>query len=309
MIAVERWDTVFALGSVDPTDTTLVSPSEIEVWNDQIAVLEGLARRIQSFDARTGRRRWSYGREGRGPGELAQPFNMWIDESDNLRVWDDRNRKQLVLDQRGEFFEEIYYRELWGLSTSPTGFGQRMVWTQLQPGRPAMITDIESHELVDSVTVEWPVPPSVDFKPELLTKTAASPSAWAAGLYSGPFFAVGTPVGVKVHPLIEPIPYTRAPGAWFATDPRADSSYYGARDIAIADSRVFILSGGRPKRAAHASQPTTMIDVYSLDGEYLHSYRLPFDGAALATRDGRTFYVATLVQGSYPHIFGLRPAD
>ena len=60
----------------------------------------------------------------------------------------------------------------------------------------------------------------------------------------------------------------------------------------------------RKPRRAH-----DLIDVYGLDGGYRRSYRLPVDTDAMATVDGRTFYVLTPVERMYPHLFGLTLED
>lgn len=64
--------------------------------------------------------------------------------------------------------------------------------------------------------------------------------------------------------------------------------------------------GGRPKRYAHAHEPTHYIDVYGLDGRYHRSYLLPSDTWSMATADARTFYVLTF-KGDMPVLLGLRP--
>jgi hypothetical protein len=65
-----------------------------------------------------------------------------------------------------------------------------------------------------------------------------------------------------------------------------------------------MLFGGRPKRAAHDEEPTSLIDVYTPEGRYIESYRLPF-GAVGFTTDGSRFFVVR--QEPFPALVGLRP--
>ena len=86
----------------------------------------------------------------------------------------------------------------------------------------------------------------------------------------------------------------------------ADSARNGAVSLEVIGEEIFMLFGGWPVRRAHPGEPTLWIDIYSLDGEYLRSYRLPFDVAGMTT-DGHTFYVVS-AEG-IPRLIALRPIE
>lgn len=88
------------------------------------------------------------------------------------------------------------------------------------------------------------------------------------------------------------------------TQARADSARIGAVSVDVIGKEIFFLFGGRPVRAAHPAEPTVWIDVYSVSGDYLRSYRLPFDADGMAT-DGNMFYV--LASDETPKVIALRP--
>ncbi|MGH7480598.1 MAG: hypothetical protein ACRELV_00455, partial [Longimicrobiales bacterium] len=87
----------------------------------------------------------------------------------------------------------------------------------------------------------------------------------------------------------------------------ADSARYGAVSLSVVGDEIFMLFGGRPFRQEHPDEPTRMIDVYGMDGEYRRSYRLPFDTGHMVTDNGELFYVLTYDELGYPFILGLRP--
>jgi 6-bladed beta-propeller protein len=305
-VVASMWDTTFVIGSTNVDDTVLIDPSRLALWDDQIAVLESQVQRVRVFD-RSGKQLWLFGSQGQGPGEIGSAEEIFVSQEGHLRIWDGRNRKLLEVDHEGDLVGEQYFRDLWGLSTHPTPYGDRLIWTQLAEDRPAFITTVDGLEVVDSVSVPWPVPEDSKYRVSLMGFKAGSEDAWVVGLWIGPLFAVGSREGVGFYPFVQDFHFAYAPSRAVQSDQLADSAYFGTVDVGIVEDEVFFLSGGRPKRRSHPEEPTRFIDVYGLDGEYQRSYELPFHSWAMATDDQGTFYVLTNVDGVYPHLFGLRP--
>lgn len=306
VIVATEWDTTLVVGSREVGDTVLISPQRVRAWDGQVVVLERLVREVRVFDLE-GRKRWTFGRRGSGPWEIGSAEEIFVDSDGNLRIWDGGNRKVIRLSPDGRAIDEKYFRNLWGLSTLPIPYGDRFLWTQLATDRPAYITDTAELEVIDSVRIDWPVPEDLPRRPDLMGFSAGFGDGWVTGLWVGPFFAVGGPGGVEFHPYIKKFHFRYAPGRWSAADPSADSAYFGTWDVSVVGEEIFFLSGGRPKTRAHDGEPTRFIDIYGLDGKYRRSYELPFHSRAMSTDDGETFYVLTLVDEVYPHLFGLRP--
>jgi hypothetical protein len=304
-IAGEGWDTILTIGSMSVDDTVLISPAAVVLWHGNLAILEDQPQRVRLFSA-SGADEWTFGSPGQGPGEMLQAYKLVVLANGNLGVADGRNRKLVEIDSSGRFVRERYYRDLPGASDSPTPFGNRFVWSQYMPGRPLFVTDREDFSVLDSLVIPWPEPVDQKYRPDLSTWTAGSADRWVAALWFGPYFAVGDDDGVSVFPMVEPFHWAYAPSAQVQQDPLADSAYVGARDVALVGDEVFILGGGRPRRRSHVEEPTRLIDVYSVAGEYKRTYELPFPSWAFDTADGRLFYLLTEKDGVYPLLFGLR---
>ena len=305
-ILSQAWDTTMVVGTTSVDDTVLVDPTRLLVWDDQLVVLESQVQAVRAFNMR-GELRWAFGHAGQGPGEMGHAEEIFVLPNGELGIWDGRNRKVLRLSVSGDLLGEEYFRDLWGVSSSPAPVRDRFIWNQLAPDRPMMISAIDQPVVLDSVTVPWPIPDALPYRPDLAGFMDARDSVWVLGLWVGPYFAVGDGSRVSIHPFAGPHAYAYAQGRWRQNDPLADSAYFGARDVAIAGSRVFFLSGGRPRRRAHPEAPTRFIDAYGLDGRYQGSYELPFASWAFATTDGKTFFAVTNAEGAYPQVIGLRP--
>ena len=308
-ILTNAWDTVLVLGSFRASDTALIRPAELLVSGNQLLVLEDLDQQVRAFDVNSGQREWTFGRKGEGPGEMLFANGMFFDPEGNLRIWDSRNRKLLTIDRQGSFLGEEYFRDRWGVSGRPTGFGEGMVWAQLSENRPVFLSGFTASEPLDSVDVDWPIPEDIPYRPSLGTKNAGSSGAWVQGLILGPYFAVGSNEEVTIHPYVAQVPYAYA--SWQRLrdhDPAADTARWGARDLAMTTEGIYVLTGGRPLKLAHPgpNEPSRFIDVYRLDGTYRHSYYLPLDSHRISTEDGRTFYVLNSPLLGFPQILGLR---
>jgi hypothetical protein len=86
----------------------------------------------------------------------------------------------------------------------------------------------------------------------------------------------------------------------------ASSERYGASSVEVEDGLIHMPFGGRPFKKAHPAEPTNLIDVYTIDGSYLHSYRLPGDFDKMTRSDG-DYVLSNESDLGFPLIFRLRP--
>lgn len=294
---VAQWDTVYQIGTPDVNDTTLGSPVGLLVWDDRLVVLDNHAPHIRVF--REGAPLWSVGRDGRGPGEFDAAFSLAVAPNGNLWVLDPGNQRVTEISARGEVVREISLRHL---PVMPQGMA-------VLRDRVVLITwNLTNHLIeVDPVTFlprrAAPFPVSEEhlpYWPRLDQFVTATPDGetWVAALHLGPGFFIGRGGERSFHRYVEE--------SWFvSTEPEQgrDSARWGAHSVSITRDEVFMLFGGRPKWALHDMELPRVIDVYSLDGGYRRSYRLPFYSWRFAT-NGRTFYVTH--HDPYPAVFALR---
>jgi hypothetical protein len=81
---------LWAVGG-DPGDTLFFLPVDIAASGDLVYVLDRFGNRVSALDAETGEHRWSRGRRGAGPGELASPRALRLTVDDGLAISDGGN--------------------------------------------------------------------------------------------------------------------------------------------------------------------------------------------------------------------------
>lgn len=309
VVVATQWDTVLVIGTTDANDTTLVSPVHLSVWNDRIVVVEDYAQVVRAFSTRPpGAQLWVAGSTGEGPGEMVQGYHAFVSEDGVLCVEDGANVKILEFDSAGQFLREQYYRHLPPGTTGAVGIKGGVLWPNYFSTRPFLITSTERLDVIDSVSVPWPVPDEGDPNDlDLRARVRGYPGGWVAALMAAPFFAVMGPEGLALHRYVVDIPYAYRPGILPFLPPGVDTVRWAARDVSVVRDEVFLLFGGRPRRRWQAAEETRFVDVYGLDGRYRRSYHLPFHAFRMDTADGSTFFFLTQAAEMYPQLIGLRP--
>ncbi|MBA4158444.1 MAG: hypothetical protein H0X65_13350 [Gemmatimonadetes bacterium] len=233
---------------------------------------------------------------------------MDVSPTSNLSVLDVDNRKVVELSPGGEVVRDIPMHHLPVQPGVLTTLHDRIVFTSQDPEHAVMIAEPDSLRLLSTARSAWPEPLDISLNIRTAPTSSSSPGdTWVTAFEFGPGFIVHRGDSAAVHRYIDPIffalksgPRERAMGA--------DTARFGARAVSIVGEEIFMLFGGRPIRMSHMEgEPTVLIDVYGLDGEYRRSYRLPSSSWSMDTDDGETFYVLTYADDTYPVLLGLRP--
>jgi hypothetical protein len=303
-VVAEKWDTVFVAGGESINDTLFAGPHRIALAEGVVVVGDGMVERVIALDRATGAVEWSFGRLGGGPGEFRGISDMAVTRDGMIWVLDFGNGRITVLAPDGEFHGVKTLHHLPAPPASILPLDDRAIAMSHGAPRPFMEIGLDSLELRHSFALSWP--DSVPALANSRVSLAEGPgNTWVSAFALGPGFTVwesGTP---RSYMYREHIPFALRPSPQL-TAMGADSARDGAVSLEVVGDEIFMLFGGRPVRRAHPGEPTVWIDVYSLRGDYLRSYRLPFHTRGMAT-DGRTFYL--LATDDIPKLIALRPID
>ena len=304
-VAAASWDTLFIAGSGGVDDTLFARPHRVSVVGDLVLVGNGMTDRVIALDKNSGDVRWTFGRRGGAPTEFSGIVDIKAARGGTILVLDYGNGRVTELSTAGEF---LGVRDLKHLPAPPFAIlplGDRAI--AMSPGggaRPFMELGPDSFDLRKRLPLAWP-----DSIPTLanteLSLAEGSGNQWVSAFALGPGFIVWKGDVPSAHRYIDYVPFANRVNAAIRRI-GADSARYGARSMSISADEIFMLFGGRPVRSSHPGEPTVWIDVYSLEGAYLRSYRLPFDTDAMAM-DGSTFYL--LASDDAPELIALRPKD
>ena len=301
-ILTDQWDTVDLIRPESVDDTTLLFISQVVPWKGTYAVQDGQNRNIRRVSTR-GDLLWTFERPGEGPGEAQSLVSIQVGPNGRLWAYDYRGVKMLELDGEGTVVRDRSLRGLPGIPTRFGFLGDKLVVTTQIPDPYMMVLDTGSLELVRAVPWPWPEPATVHNN--FHTVLAGGSDALVLALMYGPGFMVLRGDEIERHRYIDPIPWQRK----FRMEDHAtgaDSTRFGAVSIAVDNGRIYMLFGGRPYRAAHPFEPTTLIDVYGLDGSYIESYRLPSHFEKM-TRINGDFLLAEEAEDGMPQILRLSP--
>ncbi len=302
--AALEWDTLFQVGTQAPDDTILLSPIRAELWQNQVVVID-LTPKLIGINRRDGRILWQYSRKGKGPGELVMPYSAQQAPNGNLWVLDPAQARIVEFDQDGTPVATHTLNDLGGLIMGFAVTGDRAHFITLSKnGFRVLEVSVPDFKLTANAPFPWPdsIPFARKRQRFVVAAAASAQNVWAAAYFLGPGFIVwkeGAPSGAK---YIDPIPFD--PAQVVARQLVNDTSRWGAHQMNIVGQEVFILFGGRPHTREQAGAPIELVDVYSLSGRYLRSYRLPYPVDGLAT-DGEVFYALT--SEPYPMLQAIRP--
>ena len=301
-VVVEKWDTVFVAGGENINDTLIAASHLVTVVDSVVIVADGMQDRLVALHASTGRLLWMFGGPGQGPEEFRGISD--IDSGQDDRVWalDFGNGRiaEVGLDGQLQGLRTLHHLPAPPESILP--LKDRVIAMSPGAAEPYMEIGLDSLELHQAFALSWPesVPNLADTRVAL----ARGPdSTWVSAFKLGPGFTVWNGSGPKSFSYREPIPFASRPTPK-VREMGADSARWGAVSLDVVGDEIFMLFGGRPARRPHPAEPTVWIDVYSLEGNYLHSLRLPFDVSGMAT-DGHTFYV--LPEEGVPRVIALQP--
>lgn len=301
------WDTLFRVGGVE-TDTTIFQATRIGADARGVSLVDRYAGRVLRFDT-AGRLRWAYGGRGGGPDEFRRPRDVAVDAEGRTWVLDALNARVTVLGPDGG---PAFRIPLDGLEGAADGLaplaGDRAVVYTLDREAPFVVVGPDG-EVGQRWTVPWDgfarlSPLASQMK--LAGRGGGGP--WAAAFVFGDAFhlfgADGEPVARGWLPDRVPFPRVSVSTSGSALGrrrrvTRVERPRYGAVSVAMADDRLYVLSGGRGAAA------NRWIDSYALaDGGYAGSFLAPRPVNAIAYGGG-VFYVT--YPDPYPALAAWRP--
>jgi hypothetical protein len=303
-VIAERWDTLFVAGGDTVNDTLFAGPTRLAIADGLVVVGDDMAARLVALDRATGEVKWTFGGPGAGPREFRGLADIAVTHAGMIWVVDFGNGRIAELSPTGEFHGVRMLHHLPAPPASILPLEDRAIAMSQGAPEPFMEIGLDSFELRRAFALAWPdpVPEIANTRVEL----AEGPgNVWVSAFTVGPGFTVWGRGEPRSYRYREHIPFASRVSMEM-TRMRADSARNGAMSLDVVAGEIFVLFGGRPARAAHPAEPTLWVDVYSMDGEYLRSYRLPFDTDAMAT-DGKTFFL--LPAEGVPRLIALRPIE
>ncbi|MFW6078748.1 MAG: hypothetical protein ACODAE_03960 [Gemmatimonadota bacterium] len=306
MLEIE-WAVDFEVGGT-LEDSTFAYPGGIASTETRIYATDLYAYRLVAFD-RTGTRLWSFGERGAGPGEFANPYEVHVDAGGTVSVFDPDNARITRVARTGELLGSTPLTEL---ASMPGGFVPASTDTYLlaMPGadRPFWIIDAEGG------VMQRIAHPRADYaRLDRLTRQLSlghdrRSETWAAAFGINDGFSVfrGDTSIVDNAWYAEPVPPTPVSESVVRDDDRTVRTTQldgpptiGAISVAVADSSIYVLFGGRTEDRAR------LIDVFDVrTGEYRHTMRLQRPATAM-TVYGDTF--AFLTTRPAPMMWQARP--
>lgn len=242
-------------------DELLARPGQILVWGDELVVMDRVAPFVRVFDE-TGAPLRVFAEEGEGPGEIPTPFRIAARDSSRL----------LLLGSGGRIVE--YSRDGTAVRTFTLpreAFGTDLVVrndTILVPAyfppSTAMV-DAKSGDLVRTFPIEWAdtLPPRA-----LLRRMIAQSDdgTWISAPTSGPGFFIHDGPDERFAEFVDPsrVQDQEVP---------LRVVKLSVRSLFVRNDSTYMLFGGKTEYLA--STRPELIDVYSGDGMYSHTLRLP----------------------------------
>jgi hypothetical protein len=283
-ITVSAWDTLFFRPLV-VDDSVLPVPDRIDFWRDGVVVSDFTRQKLLLLGA-SGEVRAEVGRKGSGPEEFAEIRDIFVVSGDTLWVLDAGNRRLTADDPIGAIRSNNLAdlpSEPWSAARLSSGF---VVTMNQGPRDQAVVFLDRSFQRRTARPVPWtpPLSDSVIGTAWVSSEGKSGGDAWVSSLLAGPGFAIWNDSIGAPKPYIARIPLQK----WlhYRSPEEGDSSVDGSRGVYAAAGRIYVLTGGRPRRRAHPASPTQLIDVYDSRGSYLETYRLPGNTTDFAVRSG-----------------------
>lgn len=301
--AVERWDTLWTVGSSAPGDTTLLLPYPIQATPEAVYVFDAGGQRLLAFGP-DGSLKWSLGRKGGGPSEFRNVRDLKLTRGGTLLLLDPENNRITEVDTVGRVRAEIPLGMVGHAEQMVPLADDRILLVSSRRDVALLAIDRTGHVL-DTLGFAWR-----DFTalPTLarqgLTAVAADGRSWVYGFMLGdgwfPFRGtqperyIGRYVDHRAFPEVQE---TRVKGGTV----RRLAGYAPCTgcDVFLADSSVYVLAGG-----SNATRRAVIDRFRWSDGGYSESLRIPAAARKMAVV-GDVFYL--VVNEPYPALLALRP--
>lgn len=286
-----RWDTLWAFGGVG--DTLLASAGNL-VPDDQGGVffIDHLLSRVHHLDAE-GVLRWSWGTEGRGPGEWHVGRAMALDVNGGLVLVDYGNRKIMNLSYDGELIDEVGYDLqsglVFGVVVLESGLyvmntGGAVPWV-LVDRRGRTVESVEVPHGVDRLAVLQRVGTMAKWKE----------NRWVFGFQIGNgWFTFQREAAVLASPYVEHTDFPPRDALIVGDRP------YSGISLSVREDTLAVLFAGK------TGARLFWLDLYDLNsGTYLKSLFLPKAAKQAAMGPQGTVFLVT--HDIYPTVMAIRP--
>ena len=277
------WDTLWVFES-PAEDTLLFEASRVAADARGIRVLDRIGHRIAFLDWE-GRLGWYAGSRGSGPGELANPRALGVDDPGTSWILDVQNLRITGFDPSGRMVDEVALHDLDFVphEFAPGPGGDRFFLARPDGGiRPVQVRRDGSVGAGRRVRF----PESRDAPPLALQGDVRSDPAtgrWVVALSMGDGFLRFQDLDLREGfvPWVEPVPLARVevteeggPGSGrFSRTQRIVDPVFAAQGTAIMGSLILVRFGGRSLERGR------LLDVYDLDtGAYRGTLLLPVPG-------------------------------
>lgn len=306
--ATVAWREAWRVGG-SLADTLLLQPGRLAADGDGVVVIDLHGGRTMRFD-REGELRWSWGRKGRGPNELAHPRDVKLDARGRTWILDVENGRIVVLSAEGRVVGRIRLEGAGGRPDDLVPLEDGGALLLVADARRPLVrigpdgTPLARHPL------PWPELASLDpLVGQLTVGSDPASGRWAAAFQLGDGFAAFQGerwLGYRCR-FVESVPFGRAVRhrsrgrlGRRETVTALASPTFAAWSVTLTDEDVGVLFVGRTDLAGR------LLDLYRLDdGAYRETLLLPRTVSQVAWGDG-TLY-ATFAD-PLPTLVAWRPA-
>ncbi|MES2524341.1 MAG: 6-bladed beta-propeller [Gemmatimonadota bacterium] len=270
-VLTRGWVGLWKVGSL-PTDDLFFVPRELLATEQGVYVLDVGTLQLHAFD-RGGRKRWTVGSKGQGPGQFQRPVDIAAGVGGDIAVLDPGNGRIAFFSASGEYRRSVASRDaVQATGVCITSDGRMQLWVD-RPGPNIVILD-RGGALHQSRTFPWPVPPDA---PTLLRQAFFARGEVSSDCAFATLFGFGTgrvspTAPASVTPYIEAVPMPTI------VQERVKSG----------GARATITEGLNAATAAMRSGDTVLVqfhgastlaravlDLYGAGGGYLQSWRMP----------------------------------
>lgn len=298
------FDTLWRRGGAQD-DTLLLAPITMAADSSQVYVFDAAAHRVVAFRAQDGQFAWTFGREGRGPGELSAVAMVAVSPLGEIVVLDRLNRRITVLTQQGQVRSEVpWHGRESPANVCPLGDSTFLVG-MMADGDVAMARVDRDGRALERRPFPWP---GLDSLHPLATQFRMWPlppygDCLLAMVLGHGFARLGRAGTAYALPYVEryPLPSMSAspPGAARRSFQVAPGARATASGVAVDGDTLTLIFGGKTRLASR------LLDRYDFSsGRYLHSEILPGRTQLLAGAAGRYFVVST--ETEYPILSAIR---
>lgn len=155
-VLTRGWIGLWKVGSTE-TDDLFSVPRELLATADGVYVLDVGTLQLSAFD-RAGRKRWTTGSKGQGPGQFLRPVDLTLSASGEIAVLDPGNGRIAFFTSAGEYRRSVVAREtVASTRLCITVDGRLHLWAD--HAGPSILTLDDGGTLRESRAFPWPVAP------------------------------------------------------------------------------------------------------------------------------------------------------